>query len=663
MKVDMKRYKNKTVRLILSVLVIPAFVILLNSAQVFAFSVNYTDGAGEEGGDGTISTMNVDLGVLSEAKARAAKAADFFDSFQKYAAKSYKKRALDSGELKTRGRININGKFRYDVKGDAVNFMTRNMASGQYEQVTADCVRVGKSCYIYKARGVNVAEHYLDRLVTEFDNNIYPGNTANFGFEWKPGIDNDNHITLLLMDIKDGMEQTTAYVAGYFFAGDEYPRAQVPNSNEREMIYLDVVQGGFSDDDNFRRFCRTISHEFQHAIHWHHDAGEITWLNEMMSEYSAFVNNYGHPGQINAYFKMPDTSLIAWRQDRGIQNYGAIYMFGYYLIRTVVAVYTKNDPAVSQKFTQALVANPEHGVASIMSTLKAFGISKNFKDIYLDWLTANAVNNQAVSKRFGYDAKLAGALKFKCNVHGALPVVNHSGTLDAFGGLYSVFSVDPEYLKKANGGNPVQMSGLQTGGYAFKIAVERTDDSGGNQLIGRLIKIKIDGTYSGDDFIIGPDNNYTFTVPAFPMEYKTLIFIFGIISSEQLAVSRPTYRFNYSFVPIASSARYMAAAYKRLGSESGLSEPARAAAYEALSNDIMSSLSTQKGAAEFEEMAKTLPAGERSDLIKMLGEVKNKPSFKKLQDGNASETGYESAIDALIEKASKVSEQRIDNRE
>ncbi|HOT75755.1 MAG TPA: hypothetical protein PK467_08220, partial [Candidatus Wallbacteria bacterium] len=416
----------------------------------------------------------------------------------------------------------------------------------------------------------------------------------------------------------------------------------------REMIYLDVVQGSFNDEANFKRFCRTISHEFQHAIHWHHDASEITWLNEMMSEYSAFINNYGHPGQINAFFKLPDTSLIAWRNDRGVPNYGAIYMFGYYLIRTVVAIYAKNDPAALQKFTQALVASPEHGVASIMSTLKSFGINKNFKDIYLDWLTANAINSQTVSKRFGYDSRLSNYLPIKRNVHGSLPVVNAGGAFDVYGGLYIVFSVDPEYLKAANNGGAVAVSGIAPGGYALKIAVQRTDELGGNQLIGRLLKIKIDGTYSGDDFIIGPDNNYTFTVPAFPLEYKTLIFTFGMIGSEQLAVNKPTYKYSYSFVPIASSARYMVSAYKRLAADRTLGEPARAAAYETLSNDILASLSTQKGAAEFEEMIKTLPAEEKHDLINMLDDVKKKPAFKKLQNESGKNSESAGAIDFLL---------------
>lgn len=595
--------------------------------EVFAFSVNYIDN--DSGGAGG---LNVDISAAAEAKARAVRAADFFDSFAKHAASSYTKQAPGQAELKSRGRIDANGKFRYDVRGDVLNFYTRNLASSQYEQITADCVRTGKNCYIYKARGVEVAESYLDRLVKEFDENIYPVNTANFGFEWKPGIDNDNHITLLLLDIKDGMEHTNAYVAGYFFAGDEFSRAQVPHSNEREMMYLDVVQGGFNDEQNFKRFCRTISHEFQHAIHWHHDDKEMTWLNEMLSEYSAFINNYGHPGQINAFFKMPDTSLIAWRGDRGLQNYGAIYMFGYYLVRTVVAVYSKNDPGALQKFTKALVANKQRGIASVISTLSQLGINKNFKDIYLDWLTANAINNQAVSKRFGYDKYMTARLPVKRNVHGALPVSSVSGTLDAYGGLYAVFSVDPQYLKDANNGAAVAISGVAQGGYAFKIAVERTDDMGGNQLIGRLLKIKIDGSYSGDDFIIGPDNNYTFTVPAFPLEYKTLVFIFGIISSETLAEKRPTYKFNYCFVPISSSARYMVSAYKRLKSETGVSAEALNAAYEALSSDIIASLKTQKGAAEFDEMLKTLPEGEKIDVMNVIKEVKTRPAYKKLQD-------------------------------
>ena len=71
----------------------------------------------------------------------------------------------------------------------------------------------------------------LTSLSLEFEKNIYPTLTSNFGSEWKPGIDKDEKITILIHPMIEG-------AGGYINNGDEYPKLQVPTSNEREMVYL-----------------------------------------------------------------------------------------------------------------------------------------------------------------------------------------------------------------------------------------------------------------------------------------------------------------------------------------------------------------------------------------------------------------------------------------
>ncbi len=624
---------NKKVRFSILSALIASLVISLSGVS-YALTISYD-------GDGDTQV------IAPEITPQAIDGTHYFDNFQKYAAGSYKKSPLTRSELRSRGRLDISDAMRFDVQGNAVTFQTRNIAANQNEELAATCVRVGKNCYIYKANNVELEDSYLDRLVKEFDDNIYASNTSNFGSEWKPGIDNDNHVTLLLLDIKDGMEGSNAFVAGYFFAGDEYSKAQYPSSNEREMIYMDVVQGGIKDDKGFRRFCGTIAHEFQHMIHWHNDPKEITWVNESMSQYASFVNGYGHPGQINPYFKMPDTSLIAWRSDRGLQNYGAIYMFSYYLINTTVALATANDRNKQLGFTRALVANPEHGIAGVLSTLKAFGITKGFNEIYLDWLTANAVNNRNISKRFGYDQNLSNYLPYKRSVHGTFPVTNMTGTLDCYGGLYMVFSVDPEYLKAANLGADTAIGGIGSGGYALRISLSRTGELGGNQLIGRLLKVKCDNTYSGDDFVIGPDNNYSFTVPGFPMEYKTLIFTFGAVSGEQLAASNPTYNYRYDFVPISTNVRYMVSAYNQLVSDNKMPQPAKEKLMAQMSDGIMASISTDEGAASFTDEFAKLDGSQKANYTQLLNDIKKKVSFESVQSQNLQNKNVTRVIEVL----------------
>lgn len=608
-----------------------AFFAFHSPDRVSALTISQTDDSG---------SADVSAVALPE----AIDGTHFFDDFQRRAASTYKKAPLTRAELRTRGRLDISDAFRFDTQNSVQNFWTRNIAANQNEQIAATCARVGKNCYIYVANNVKVEDSYLDRLVSEFDGNIYPNNTANFGSEWKPGVDNDAHVTLLLLDIKDGMEGSTAFVAGYFFAGDEYSKAQYPSSNEREMIYMDVVQGAVSDEKSFKRFCGTIAHEFQHMIHWNNDAKEATWVNEAMSQYASFINGYGHPGQISAYFKLPDTSLTAWRSDRGLANYGAIYMYAYYLIHVVVEGATAGDAKKEQSFTRALVANPAHGVDGVTSTLAAFGVTKPFNDIYLDWLTANAVNDRKITRRFGYDENITKYLPFARRVHGSLPVSRMAGTLDAYGGLYIVFSVDPEYLKMANLGSDVALSGVQTGGYVFRIGLP---GSSGVQLKGRLLKIKIDGTYSGDDFVIGPDNNYTFTVPGFPSDFKTLIFTLGITAPEQTAAAAPTCNYVYDFVPVNSNIRYMVAAYNQLASDGSLPEASRQNLISNISDGILASISTAEGAEDFEKMVEKMSAGQKAECAKLLGDMKKKAGFESVQSPNSRGEGLVRAINAL----------------
>ena len=93
----------------------------------------------------------------------------------------------------------------------------------------------------------------LDTLGDVFNSQIYPTLVGTFGSEWKPGIDGDNKITVLLHPMRKGIK-------GYFRIADEYFKFQVPRSNEREMVYLS------SDYITDSRMKSYLAHEFQHLI-------------------------------------------------------------------------------------------------------------------------------------------------------------------------------------------------------------------------------------------------------------------------------------------------------------------------------------------------------------------------------------------------------------
>jgi hypothetical protein len=175
----------------------------------------------------------------------------------------------------------------------------------------------------------------LSGLQTEFDTNIYPADTSNFGSEPNPGIDNDPLITILLLNIKDGLSGAgSSYVAGYFDQGNEYPLSANPYSNRREMFYLNINPILINSPSiTAADFYTILAHEFQHMIHWEqktHLKGldDDTWLDEAMSE-AAPTYLYGPSCErLYTYEQDPSNSLTIWNDS--IFDYGIAYMWSQY---------------------------------------------------------------------------------------------------------------------------------------------------------------------------------------------------------------------------------------------------------------------------------------------------------------------------------------------
>ena len=105
--------------------------------------------------------------------------------------------------------------------------------------VTATCIAKSEHLYVYVDNSVR--ELFTDAeavaVAREFDTRIYPGVRKWMGTEWKPGLDRDNRITLLMHDV--GMNNSGADYGGYFSPADQSLTA--PTSNRREMLYMDCL--------------------------------------------------------------------------------------------------------------------------------------------------------------------------------------------------------------------------------------------------------------------------------------------------------------------------------------------------------------------------------------------------------------------------------------
>ena len=223
--------------------------------------------------------------------------------------------------------------------------------------------------YVEEDQGVN--QNDLELSAAVFEGSIYPTLTGVFGQEWTPGVDNDPHLTILNGALRGA--------AGYYSSGDEYPEAVSPYSNQREMIYVNL--DAYPVDSP--QYLQVLAHELQHAIHWHADPSEETWINEGLSEFAATVA--GFPSRsIPRFLDSRPTSVVHWPlAGSGVQSsYGGASLFIHYLIEQY------GDPAN----IKPLLEQPADGIAGIEAYLAGLGHQLGFKDVFGNWMAANVLD-------------------------------------------------------------------------------------------------------------------------------------------------------------------------------------------------------------------------------------------------------------------------------
>ncbi len=238
--------------------------------------------------------------------------------------------------------------------------------------------------YMWVERGVDLDQARLEAAADTFENQIYPTNRAFFGSEWTPGVDGDPHLSIL------HARRIGSGVAGYYWSADEYPVEVRPDSNQMEMFYINADNANVGS----AFYLGTLAHEFQHMIHWHNDRNEETWLNEGLSELASLINGFDPGGSDYSWSSRPDTQLNTWSDDETRSaHYGGAYLFAAYLL-----------DRFGEELTQAVVAHPANGIASVEAALAEQGSPLTFSDVFADWLVAAYLDDPTLADgRFGYD--------------------------------------------------------------------------------------------------------------------------------------------------------------------------------------------------------------------------------------------------------------------
>ena len=313
-------------------------------------------------------------------------------------ARSFTPRQLTKEEMRAQGKLDAEGSLQADYVGQQRSFWAYSWVTYSYYQLTATCRRVGTHAYLYVENGRYPSDAALTRIIDEFDNTMYPRNTAAFGSEPNPGIDGDARVYLLLLDIRDSFESTGYYIAGYFTSLNEYANADLPRylrySNEKEMLYIDLYPSQPGDSASLG----TIAHEFQHMIHWWMDPNheEETWVDEGCADLAEFLCGYGYPvshlvtgsTQQPGFLEEPDHQLTltgtAWDSTSHIlASYGASFMWTLYLW----------DHYGGDALIRRLVREGADGIQGVNNALSATGASDRFEQVFRKWVVANYIDD------------------------------------------------------------------------------------------------------------------------------------------------------------------------------------------------------------------------------------------------------------------------------
>lgn len=260
--------------------------------------------------------------------------------------------------------------------GDSKNFWVLDVDTNDYRQITAHLEYITPHLYFWVEKGIDVDPFAVAELAEEFENKIYPTTRQIFGSEWTPGVDHDEHLTILYTTGLGG-------AAGYFSSTDSLTIEVEKYSNETEMFYLSA---DYTSPDSVYTYG-VLAHEFQHMIHWNIDRNESSWISEGLSELAVELNGFGM-GDFSFYFALnPDLQLNFWpgnEQGDSYPHYGASYLFMKYLM-----------DRFGLESIRELVANKNVGLTSIDEVYgpkdQESGIGHTSEKIFQDWSIANYI--------------------------------------------------------------------------------------------------------------------------------------------------------------------------------------------------------------------------------------------------------------------------------
>ena len=258
------------------------------------------------------------------------------------------------------------------TEGRTDTFFVTDILAQRVNTVMATLQVVSEHAYWYVDDRASLPLGDLRRASSIFEQEIYPRVTEVFGTEWRPGVDNDTHLTILHTPLRG--------VAGYYSASDEYPIQIHQFSNEREMIYISTRGLTLASDG----YLGTLAHELTHAIHWRADPTEDTWINEGLAEIGKELAGYRSLFR-SSFLATPSVSLTLWPDSASatVPHYGGASLFLDYLAQQYSGY----------ESLRILLDQPANGIRGVQAYLREVGAGKEFEEVFADWVVANYLDD------------------------------------------------------------------------------------------------------------------------------------------------------------------------------------------------------------------------------------------------------------------------------
>ena len=254
------------------------------------------------------------------------------------------------------------------TEGDKTVFQVPDAVTGKVRPVTAELVHASDLSYAWLEAG-HSERNRVRRLAARFDNELMVPLQEIFGVPPDNGFDRDPRVHILFAELEGP-------VAGFFSSRESISRVAVPESNEKEMLFIHTDT---LEDPDWA--VQVVAHEYLHLIQWSNSTGEQEFIDEGLAELPRALGMFGedYPGTLVRWSRNPRISLTGWSLDESDSelHYGAALGYAAWLTDTF-----------GVGAARELLTHPDPGAVGVNGFLRDRGCRLSFDDTYADFSLA-----------------------------------------------------------------------------------------------------------------------------------------------------------------------------------------------------------------------------------------------------------------------------------